>query len=458
MTRRPSAAEFAPLPMIETELRQAIAVQPSALDQWDDLLRHLIDPVSPQFERNIIRRQIAAATAASDLGLRVSPDQVRKRLLALQRGRLHGSEDRGTAGGQKVKITEKRYLISGLIAHGVLTGIAAFNKVGKTKLACEVLRSLVFQQPFMGNPEWMPAPGPHKFLLWWVDQPAADSAEYLKAVGLMEPDGTLHPSIIRLYTEEDDLAWDDHGMDVLLDHVEREPGLVLFTDSFFHSIQRLYGSDQEPEAGGALIDVQTLLAPAQITHLVLFHSPKETGPVGINAIRGHGSAGGAVSGVISLHFMERKCPTGSGRWVADKENPHRRMVFEGRGPFLDRLVRLDAAQGRWSHLGEFSQAVANLTADDRAADSLAGLTEQQRETLEVIGAAAGIWKNPKGVSAREVAVCIVNDGRPGSPGAVQPTSSEVEMQRKRLQALQRKGLVRSNRDGRTERFTPRLPY
>ena len=309
----------------------------------------------------------------------------------------------------------------------------------------------------MGNPEWLPAAGPHRFLLWWVDQPAADSAEYLKAVGLMTDDGILHPSIIRLYTEEDDLAWDDHGMDLLLEHVEREPGLVLITDSFFHSIQRLYGSDQEPEAGGALIDVQTLLAPAGITHLVLFHSPKETGPVGINSIRGHGSAGGAVSGVISLHFMERKCPTGSGKWVADKENPHRRMVFEGRGPFLDRLVRLDAAEGRWCHLGDFSQEVANLTADNRAADALAGLTEQQRETLEVVGAAAGIWKNPKGVSAHEVASCLANDGRPGAAGARQPTASEVEMQRKRLRALRSKELVSSTMQGRTERFSPRLP-
>ena len=211
-------------------------------------------------------------------------------------------------------------MINGLIAKRCLTGIAAFNKDGKTKLATELVASLIYQQPFMGNPDWGPAPAPqggHKFILWWVDQPGADSSGYLQARGLMEADGTLHPQIVALYTEEDDLAWDDQGMDRLIQDTSENPGVILVSDSFFANIQRIHGSDQEPEAGGALIDVQTLLSQTETTHVLLFHSPKETGPVGINAIRGHSSAGGCVSAVISMHFLEKKDPQ-NGKWVADK--------------------------------------------------------------------------------------------------------------------------------------------
>ena len=120
----------------------------------------------------------------------------------------------------------------------------------------------------------------------------------------MDADGTLHPQIVSLYTEEDDLAWDDQGMDRLIQDTANNPGAILITDSFFACIQRVHGNDQEPEAGGALIDIQTLLSQTETTHVCLFHSPKETGPVGINAIRGHGSAGGCVSGCISMHFLQ----------------------------------------------------------------------------------------------------------------------------------------------------------
>ena len=81
----------------------------------------------------------------------------------------------------------------------------------------------------------------------------------MKAVGLMELDGTLHPQVVKLFTEEDDLTWDDAGAVLVLVHVSKEPGLVLIIYSFFHSIQRIYRSIQESATGGALIDVQHLL-------------------------------------------------------------------------------------------------------------------------------------------------------------------------------------------------------
>ena len=421
---RSSAWDPAPLATVHA-LPSAQDLAP--IDQWEAAIRTMLDPEHPNHERNSIRRQIKASTLAAELGLRVAPAQVRQRILQIQRAMVSGDAEKGTAGGEKARITEKEWLVDGLIAKGCLTGIAAFNKVGKTKFAARLAADLIFGRPLMGR--FPVAPGPHRILLWWVDQPAADSAAYLRAVGLMQPDGTLHPQIIRLYTEEDDLSWDDAGADRLIEHAEAEPGMLLITDSFFHSIQRIYGSDQEPEAGGALIDVQTLLMPYGVTHVCLFHSPKDTGPIGIEAIRGHGSAGGAVSACISLHFMEKRCPLKK-VWIADKDNPHRRMVVEGRAPFQDLLIRGDFERGAFEVIGEYQRAMAELLADERQADAVDGLTEEQRQVLEAVGA----LPDPKGGNPRQIAL-IVHD-------TDAPTKSQVELIRKQCKAMVKRRLLR----------------
>ena len=434
---------------LEAEPKGEAEVALPPIDEWDQHLKTLVDPNHPCFEKNCVRRQIRAATSARDLHVSASPQHVRAILLQHQRNLLTGTAEKGTQGGAKAKFKPKKHLINNLIAMRCLTGISAFNKVGKTKLATELASSLIFQHPFMNNPEWMPAPPPpggHKLILWWVDQPGADTEGYLKARGLMEPDGTLHPQIVKLYTEEDDLAWDDQGMDQLIRDTSDHPGAILITDSFFACIQRIHGNDQEPEAGGALIDVQTLLSQTETTHICLFHSPKETGPVGINAIRGHSSAGGAVSGCISMHFLEKKDPQ-TGKWVADKENPHRRMVFEGRGPYIDLLIRGEWEQGTFKVLGNFQQKLGELTSDQRKANNIDSLTAGQRKTLEWVGAAAGLWKETNGVTVSQVASAMTHPSK--------PTTSEIENTRKQLNALVKAELLTSTKKAKVTRYNYR---
>jgi hypothetical protein len=432
--------------------REALVVHEAhqdPIDEWEGTLENLVDPTHARFEKNIIRRQIRAATSASELGLRVSPDQIRARLIQKQRELLSGTDAKGVKGGTVAKFAEKRWLISNLIAEGCLTGIAAFAKVGKTKVLTELASSLIFQHPFMGNTDWQPATGPHKLILWWTDQPGTDSAEYLKARGLMEPNGTLHPQILNLYTQEDNLCWDDQGLDELITVTTANPDSILLTDSFYANVQPIYGSDQAPESGGALIDVQTFASRYTKAHICTFHSPQETGPVGVAAMRGHGSAKGVPSSTISLHFLEHKCPSGSGKWVADKDNPHRRMVTEGRLPYSDLLVKLDGATGTWMVLGKFQPVLAELQADDRKGAVIDALTPGQRETLEWVVGTMGLWKASSGVTVNQVADAKVQHLNRKA------VVSEVEITRKQLRALVREGLLSETKKSGTSKFRPK---
>ena len=371
------------------------------LEEWEELLETLVDPDHIGYERNVVRRQIRAATAAAQLKLRVSPDQVRQRLQQKQRDRIADTSVKGVAGGEVVTCAEREWLIQGVIPSRCLVGVAAKIKVGKTLWLTELAASLILQVPFMGNPEWTPAPGHHRVILWWTDQPRVDSAQYLKACGLMDLDGTLHPQIVRLYSEEDSLDWGDQGIDELLRITTANPGAVLLTDSFYSNVRGIFGDDMDPGSGGALIDVQSTIGQAVMGHLCTFHSP-QNGGVGSAAMRGHGSAKGVPSATISLHFLEKRGP--NGKWIEDKDNPHRRMVMEGRMGYFDLLVRLHGAEARWELVGPFEKSLANLQADATKAKTVESLTEGQRETLEWVAGAMGMSGNPsQGVTVSQVA-------------------------------------------------------
>ena len=410
-------------------------VEPVAtpLEEWEELLEKLVDPDHIGYERNVVRRQIRAATAAVQLKLRVSPDQVRQRLQQKQRDRIADTSVKGVAGGEVVTCAERRWLIQGVIPMGCLVAVAAKIKVGKTLWQTELAASLILQVPFMGNPEWTPAPGHHRLILWWTDQPRVDSAQYLKARGLMGLDGRLHPQIVRLYSEEDSLDWGDQGIDELLRITTANPGAVLLTDSFYSNVRGIFGDDMDPGSGGALIDVQSTIGQAVTGHLCTFHSP-QNGGVGSAAMRGHGSAKGVPSATISLHFLEKRGP--NGKWIEDKDNPHRRMVMEGRMGYFDLLVRLHGAEARWELVGPFEKSLANLQADATKAKTVESLTEGQRQTLEWVAGAMGMSGNPsQGVTVSQVANAqFQDDNRPA-------TAAERSVISKQLERLYSEGLL-----------------
>ena len=416
----------------------------SPLEQWEELLANLVDPEHASYERNVVRRQIRAGTEATHLRLRVTPEQVRQRLQQKQRDRIADTSVKGVGGGEVVPCTERRWLINRVIPEGCLIGVAAKIKTGKTLFLTEITASLVFGTAFMGNPEWMPTPGHQKLILWWTDQPRVDSLQYLQARGLIDAAGKLHPQIVRLYSEEDGVDWGDQGIDELIRITTANPGAILLSDSFYSNVRAIYGDDQDPGAGGALIDLQSTIGQSVRGHICAFHSPQDGNLVGAAAVRGHGSAKAVPSAIISLHFLEKRSP--NGKWGEDKENPHRRMVMEGRMGYWDLLVRLHGAEARWEVIGPFEKSLANLQADASKAETIQRLTEGQRKTLEWVGGAMGLWKDPRGVTATQVA----NTESRGLNRTA--TAAEVQTTRKQLHALHREGFLTKEKGSNVDYF------
>ena len=419
----------------------------TAVDEWDLVLQNLVDPEHPCFERNPIKREIRANTSAGQLRVKATPDQVRQRLRQKQKDRIADRSVKGVAGGEVVPSSERKWLIQTVIPEGCLVAIAAKIKCGKTILLTDLVASLIHQVPFMGNPNWLPAPGQHKVILWWTDQPRVDSCQYLKARGLMEADGTLHPQIVCLYTEEDDIDWGDQGLDELIRITTANPGAILLTDSFYANVRGVYGSDQDPSVGGALIDIQSTVGPSLLGHVCAFHAPQDGDAVGFAAIRGHGSAKGVPSACLSLNFLEKRAP--NGRWVEDKQNPHRRMVMEGRMGYWELLVRLNGAEARWEVIGPYEESLANLQADDSKAEKIDSLTEGQKQSLEWVAGAMGIWKDPRGVTAAQVANAKLQAANRIA------TSAEVQTTRKQLLALHKLQLLTKQKVSNADYFSIR---
>ena len=419
----------------------------TGVDEWDLVLQNLVDPEHPCFERNPIKREIRANTSAGQLRVKATTDQVRQRLRQKQKDRIADRSVKGVAGGEVVPSSERKWLIQTVIPEGCLVAIAAKIKCGKTILLTDLVASLIHQVPFMGNPNWLPAPGPHKVILWWTDQPRVDSCQYLKARGLMEADGTLHPQIVCLYTEEDDIDWGDQGLDELIRVTTANPGAILLTDSFYANVRGVYGSDQDASVGGALIDIQSTVGPSVLGHVCAFHAPQDSDAVGFAAIRGHGSAKGVPSACLSLNFLEKRAS--NGRWVEDKQNPHRRMVMEGRMGYWELLVRLNGAEARWEVIGPYEESLANLQADDSKAEKIDSLTEGQKQSLEWVAGAMGIWKDPRGVTAAQVANAKLQAANRIA------TSAEIQTTRKQLLALHKLQLLTKQKVSNADYFSIR---
>ena len=117
--------------------------------------------------------------------------------------------------------------------------------------------------------------------------------------------------------------------------------------------------------------------------------------------------------------------------------------------YFDLLVRLHGAEARWELVGPFEKSLANIQADRSKAQTIECLTEGQKQSLEWVAGAMGIWKDPRGVTAAQVA----NAKLQGANRIA--TAAEVQTTRKQLLALHKLQLLTKQKVSNADYFSIR---
>ena len=112
-------------------------------------------------------------------------------------------------------------------------------------------------------------------------------------------------------------------------------------------------------------------------------------------------------------------------------------------------IRLNGAEARWEVIGSYEESLANLQADDSKAEKIDSLTEGQKQSLEWVAGAMGIWKDPRGVTAAQV----VNAKLQGANRIATP--AEVQTTRKQLLALHKLQLLTKQKVSNADYFSIR---
>ena len=215
------------------------------------------------------------------------------------------------------------WLIPGLLPAKDATMIVGSPKVGKTRLAFEVVRTILQQKECIG---FKTCEGEPPVILVSDDQSAGDTAAMLKSAGIYEHP-KLHWSQRMRLTEKQ--------LDALLDDIKSHQGAIVVIDSL-RSITRSSGvSENDQSMGNLVYDLKQVTTDIGGTLLLVHHGNKKGG-TGQDAASGHSSITGACNGVLSIHYLEDE----NGR--PKKDSQFRRLVREARsGQGFDKVVRMN---------------------------------------------------------------------------------------------------------------------
>ena len=231
---------------------------------------------------------------------------------------------------------EVEWVIPELLPAKDATMIVGSPKVGKTRLAFEVVRTILQQQECIS---FKPCRGKPPVILVSDDQSAGDTAAMLKAAGIYD-----HP---RLHWSQRMRLTEDQ-LDALLADIRAHQGAIVVIDSL-RSITRSAGISENDQAMGNLVyDLKQVTTDVGGTLLLVHHGNKKGG-TGQDASSGHSSITGACNGVLYIHYLEDE----KGR--PKKDSNFRRLVREARsGQGFDKVVRMNIG-GRFEHIGDYEK-------------------------------------------------------------------------------------------------------
>jgi hypothetical protein len=267
-------------------------------------------------------RLVHLRSIADDLDTRFTDGELRQALWAARR-QLNGSAEPIPQGG-KLVITKAPWLWQDIVLLGCTNLVVALPKVGKSRLMTQMLGRMVAGAGIFLGKELATDPKP--ILIVGTDQPQRDWAKCFSLAGLLNPDSTMHGSIVALFHKGAPLHLDEEGIDRIVGYCEKHPGLVILLDSYAACTAQL-GLDENSSAfAEPLLDLQEAIAPHDCTLVVIHHSSKgKAGQRASMASRGGTALPAAVSQTIDLTWAQE----------------------EGSGPVRDSKVRL-STEGRES--------------------------------------------------------------------------------------------------------------
>jgi hypothetical protein len=342
-----------------------------------DALEHCIRALLGR-EANSIRRQAQVRRAQDALELRaLLRHQEIGQLILEAHDRRHGNRFQGLDSPQRLSMSvpQLEWEIPGCLPARDLTILGGRAKVGKTRLAHALLRSLLCAEDFLG----FGAPSrPRPVILISDDQADGDTAQMLLASGMWG-----HPLLIwsrRFRATESNLE--------ALRECLREQGpasqggAVVMLDSLRSITRSCCFGENDPEMGTLIYDLKHQITEAGGTVLLVHHCNKANETTGTEALSGHNAIAGAANTILTLHYLSE-----GNRLL--KESPQRRLVREARsGPPVDLVVAMEEECGRFVRIGSYSDVLAEQEAQraaqedqEKALDRLQKATNEQEQAL-----------------------------------------------------------------------------
>ena len=275
------------------------------------------------------------------------------------------------------------WVIPELLPANDATLIVGSPKVGKTRLAIALVRSILNQSVCLDRKPTQEVPA---VILISDDQSAGDTAEMLRVVGILD-----HPKL--LWSQRFRLTEDQ--LDQLLADIKQHQGAVVVIDSL-RSITRSTGiSENDQQMGNLVYDLKQVTTDAGGTLLLVHHGNKKN-LTGQEASSGHSSIGGATNGAVSIHYLEDE------NGLPQKDAPYRRVVREARsGNGFDIVARI-TSDGGFEHVASFEDWRKQQVQEQDNAKKRSALEQPPKPVVTLLLTLAEVFDN------KEEPMCLLD--------------------------------------------------
>ena len=323
-------------------------------------------------------RLIHMRELSRELGLSLRDGDLQRRLWEARR-RSAGAVEM-IRPGEAVSAPPTVWAWEGVLMHGDSNLLVSVPKVGKTTVLVAAIAAWHYGMPdYLGLPFMGPCP---PVVIVGVDMPRSRWMPLLGRFGLAEkvgddrwrllPDGPIKG----LFTQSEPIHLDAAGLARIAEVVSPHQGCLLLADSYAKLTAPFGLKEADAAFAGPLGDLQEVVAPFDVTLVVIHHSGHgRQGQGAVAASRGSTALPAAVSQVISLSWFN--------------QGEHRRdkrvlLETEGRGG-EPRQILIEQHETGWSCLGDADTALrkqALEAAEDKLTNSQADVLELVRSRAE----------------------------------------------------------------------------